>query len=85
MANIGFKELILCNSASFKGIEVCAAFERDACPDRQVSTALVVNFMAIGRHVVGWFRGSLQMKAWPRRESLVKLNADSSLKRMVTH
>ncbi|GFW79111.1 hypothetical protein TNCV_3631421 [Trichonephila clavipes] len=38
---------------SFKDMEVCAAIKRDAFPDNQVFSAVMVNFFDIGSQAVG--------------------------------
>ncbi|GFX37245.1 hypothetical protein TNCV_995201 [Trichonephila clavipes] len=40
-------------SASFQDLEVCAAIQRDACPDHQASCAIIKDFSDIGGQVDG--------------------------------
>ncbi|GFY21043.1 hypothetical protein TNCV_3990871 [Trichonephila clavipes] len=62
-------------SASFKDIEISTTIQRDSCPDHQASAFI--------REQVMGTSFSLHMKV--RRESLVILNRDSSVKRKGAH
>ncbi|GFV88371.1 transposable element Tcb2 transposase [Trichonephila clavipes] len=59
-ANIGIQDFIptlhSSHSAFSKDTEVCAAIQRDACPDHQAFAIVMVHFSDIGGYLVGlWF------------------------------
>src|SRR5215510_3957118 len=59
----------------------CAAVKHNACPNHDTATTIMIPFPERER----WYRvpGSLQIKV--RRESVSRLNRDSSVKRTVLH
>ncbi|GFU17288.1 transposable element Tc1 transposase [Trichonephila clavipes] len=71
MANVELQKLIpMLHRASVKDMEVCAAIQRDVCPDHQACANVMVDFSNIGRQLSEFERGliiGMKTAGWSTR------------------